>query len=426
MGKVAEKIIMQRKYPKNRENLEFYIQGLIERRFTLRQVSYITKYTTRQLTRLKSRYAAKGKAAFINGHRGLKSKTKVPERIKNQIVNVYKTEFLNFNFNFFAAALHEFYDIHYSYSTIYKILAEAGIESPEKHHKKKKDKIHRPRYRRECGGDLVQIDATPYQWFSWCGDNTYYALHGAIDDAEERITGLCMTENECSYGYYEILSQTIERHGLMFDIYSDRSAIFCATPKEKDKLTVQEQLAGLHEKRTQWQRILTDFRINQILAWSPQAKGRVERMWKTLQGRLPWYFKHYKIKTVEAANIFLKEHYIDIFNKEFSIKREKKAVWRIPPVNWRDLICSRFDRTTNSAGVISFQGYKFQIEARDCARKKIELCIYKDCIKAYMDGKFYAVRLLDELTDGIGETMSVSLKNLIYQYMYSDAKQISA
>ena len=414
------------KYPKNKENLEFYINGLLNNTFTLNQVAYITGYSTRQLTRLKSKYQKVGRIAFVNGHRGIKAKNKITNDTKTKIIDIYKTEFWGFNFNFFSKALGEFYDIHYSYKTIYKILTAAGINSPEKHHIHKKERAHRPRYRREHAGELIQIDATPYQWFSWCGDTNYYALHGAIDDAEERITGLCMTENECSYGYYDILEQTIEKYGLMIDLYSDRSSIFCVTPKEKDKLTIQEQLAGLHEKRTQWQKILTAFHIKQILAWSPQAKGRVERMWRTIQGRLPWYFKHYRIKTVEAANEFLKTKYIDIFNKEFAIERENKGVWRLPPVNWREIICSKFDRTTNNAGVISFQGYKFQVEAKDISKKKIELCIFKDSIKALVDGKFYKIRPLENFTSGIGETMSESLKNVIYQYMYTDAKKLSA
>lgn len=410
------------KHPKNKENLEFYINGLLKNDFTLKQVSYITGYSTRQLTRLKGKYSKAGTAAFINGHKGMKPKNIITQGVKRQIVDIYKTEFLGFNFNFFTKALSEFYNITYSYKTIYKILTQAGIISPEKHKVPKKEKVHRPRYRREQGGDLVQIDATPYQWFRWCGDTAYYTLHGAIDDAEEKITGLCMTENECSYGYFDILEQTIERHGVMFDLYSDRSAIFCVNPKDKDNLTIQEQLAGIHEKKTQWQRILDDFRIKQILAWSPQAKGRVERMWRTLQGRLPWYFKHYKIRTMEAANDFLKTKYIDIFNQEFSIEREKKSIWRVPPVNWKNLICSRYERTTDNSGVISFQGYKFSVNAPNIVKKKIELCIYKDGIKALVDGTYHTVTLRDTLQDGIDETMSTSLKNIIYRYLLSDCK----
>ena len=323
------------KHPKNKKDFEFYIKGLTTGDFTLKQVASITGYSTRQLTNLKKKYTKQGTKAFENGHKGMKPKNRIPNNIKRQIVNIYKTEFLGFNFHFFVKALDEFYDIHYSYKTIYKLLTSAGIDSPEKRHIKKNKPVHRPRYRRERAGELVQIDATPYQWFQWCGDTAYYALHGAIDDAEGCITGLCMTENECSYGYYDILEQTVDNRGVMLEVYSDRSAIFCVNPKDKDKLSTREQLKGLHEKRTQWQRILDDLQIKQILAWSPQAKGRVERMWRTIQGRLPWYFKRYKIKTIEAANAFLKKEYIKIFNDEFAIKREKKAIWRQPPKNYK-------------------------------------------------------------------------------------------
>ena len=414
------------KHPHDRENLAYYLQGLIDNKYTLNQVSRITGYTKSHLCVLKGKFKKKGENVLINGHKGMKPKNTVPDDVKKKIIDTYRTDFDGVNFHFFRKALNDYYDIHYSYRTIYTVLTEAGIESPEKHNKPKKYKVHRPRYRRDSAGDLIQIDATPYQWFLWCGDTSYYTLHGAIDDAEEKLTGLCMTENECSYGYYDILEQTIDRHGLMFDIYSDRSAIFCVNPKDKDKLTIQEQLAGVHEKRTQWQQILDKLRIKQILAWSPQAKGRVERMWRTLQGRLPWYFKHYKIKTIQAANDFLKTKYIDIFNNEFGIVAKKAAVWRKPPANYKDFICSKFERTTDNSGVISFQGYKFSISAPDIAKRKIELCIYKDGMKALIDGVFYPVTLRDNLQDGIGETMSTSLKNIIYEYMLTDCKKICA
>ena len=414
------------KHPKNKDGLEYLLQELIEGNYTLNQVASITGYTPQHLSALKKKYKKFGPKAFVNGHKGMKAKNKVPADVRKKIVDVYKTDFPGINFHFFLKALNDYYGIHYSYKTIYRILTAAGIESPEKHNVKKKDKVHRPRYRRDSAGDLVQIDATPYQWFLWCGDSKYYTLHGAIDDATENLTGLCMTENECSYGYYDILEQTIENHGIMFDLYSDRSAIFCVNPKDREKLTVQEQLAGIHQKRTQWQRILANLHIKQILAWSPQAKGRVERMWRTLQGRLPWYFKRYRIKAVEAANDFLKKTYIKIFNEEFGRGAKCPDVWRVPPVNYKDMICSRHERTTDNSGVVSFQGYKFRIDAPNISKKKIELCIYKDGMKALVDGKYYPVVLRDVLQDGIGETMSVSLKNIIEKYMLTDCKRSCA
>ena len=326
----------------------------------------------------------------------------------------------------FAKLLNELFHIKYSYGSIYAILTKAKIVSPERHRVPKKVSVHRPRYRREREGDMIQIDATPYQWFSWGGDNHCYTLHGAIDDATGKITGLYFCETECSYGYYDILQQTCERFGRPCDIYSDRSAIFCVSPKNKNELTVQEQLQGIHEKRTQWQRILGDLHINQILAWSPQAKGRIERLWRTLQGRLPVYFRYYKIKSIDEANKFLQTKYIEMFHKEFSIEREHASIWRSVPCNFHKVLCSKFMRKTNSQGTFSFQGYQFKVCVKVYANQNFELCIFKDGIKALIDNTYYDVKLEDEITDVLGERMSGALKNIITKYMYSDVKKICA
>lgn len=409
----------------DRKALEPGLRGLIEGRYTLRQVSYITGYSIRQLSRLKGLFQEHGPRALVNGHTGKPSGRRYPDETRERIINIYKKEFSGFNFNFFRHELEESYGMRISYRTIYRILTDAGIESPEKRRKKKQKEVHRPRYRRDCQGELIQVDATPFKWFSWAGDNGYYTLHGAIDDATETITGLTMTLNECSYGYYDILEQTIDRYGVMTEFYSDRSSIFVASKKDKDKLTVQEQLAGIKEKKTQFQRVLDQFRIKQVLAWSPQAKGRVERMWRTLQGRLPWYFRRYKINTIEAANSFMQREYIDIFNKEFAIEREKAPVWRQPHEDWRQHLCSRFPRSVNRAGVFSFQGYRFRILGDDIVSCMVDLCVYKDKLKVLYCGAYYDIELVDDIMDGIGEKMSESLKVIIDKYMLSDTKKLS-
>lgn len=426
----------KKKRQHKRENLAEYLQGLIDKKYSLQQVADFTGYTVVHLCNLKKRFSKEGEKCLINGHTGKEPATKIDSETRNKIIDIYQTEFIEkdkngnvirtYNFNFFKNCLEEFHDIKYSYKSIYNILDEVGIVSPEKHKIKKEKPLHRPRFRREQAGDMIQMDATPYQWFKWCGDTSYYALHGAIDDAKQKATGFSISENECSYGYYDVLEQTALNFGLPHEIYTDRAAIFCATPKNKDKLTIQEQLAGLKEKRTQWQRILSELSVKQILSWTPQARGRIERLWRTLQGRLPWYFKKHKIKTVEAANEFLKNHYIHIFNAEFSFEREKDDVWRTPPVNLKDLICSRFSRRVNSAGVISFQGYKFIVKAPRCARREIELCIFKDGLKALVDNTYYPVEITDDLGTCAGDTMSESLKEILYREMYSDVKQACA
>lgn len=409
-----------------RERLAEYLTGLLEGKFTLRQVSGFTGYSAVHLCNLKKRFRAEGESCLINGHTGKPGARAIPPETREKIVEIYKSDFEGFNFHFFSKALAEFYGINYSYRTIYKILATAEIVSPEKHRAKKEKPVHRPRYRRDREGELIQVDATPFRWFSWCGDNRLYALHGAIDDASEKITGLCITENECSYGYYDVLEQTFLRFGMPAEIYSDRSSIFCVTPKNKANLTIQEELAGLHEKRTQWQRILDDFGIKQVLAWSPQAKGRIERLWRTLQGRLPWYFKRNRIKTPEEANRFLREEYPVIFNREFALVRNKSAAWRDAPANASEMLCSKFRRRVNSAGILSFQGYRFAVKGAHCTGEYVDLCVFKDSVKALFRGRFFSVELQDDLSDCVGDQMSGALKDILSRYMFSDVRKISA
>ena len=138
-------------------------------------------------------------------------------------------------------------------------------------------------------------------------------IHGLIDDATHKPTALYMCENECLLGYQEALRRTYEKYnGLPEAVYSDRSSIFCVTKENLEKVTIQEQLAGIDKSETQWQKMCDELDIKCIFALSPEAKGRIERLWETLQGRLPYIFRFLGINTIEAANEFLST-YIDIF-----------------------------------------------------------------------------------------------------------------
>lgn len=117
-------------------------------------------------------------------------------------------------------------------------------KTPEAHNIKKSDKLHRPRLRRANFGDMLQIDGTPFAWFARFDNYKKYCMVGAVDDATSKITALYITDFECLYGYLEILRQTIQRYGCPREIYSDRAAIFCVTPRNKKNLTQWEELAG--------------------------------------------------------------------------------------------------------------------------------------------------------------------------------------
>ena len=306
-------------------------------------------------------------------------------------------------------------------------MCEYGLVSPEAHKIKKKKEVHRPRLRRECEGDLMQVDGTPFAWFYKFGDDKRYCLSGGIDDATGKITGLYFTENECLYGYLEVLRQTCNTYGVPREIYSDRAAIFCYTPRGKH-ISNWEKLEVMHEKKTQWQRICEELHIHQILAWSPEAKGRVERMWRTVQGQLPiWLYKN-NVKTVEEANKVI-EKYIKEFNKNYAVKAIDDDNFYIDaPADLDDILCAQFPRRADGRGCITFQGTTFYApNAPDFAHRDILLCINENGLYVKYLQQYYPLVPTENFVRQVyGENMPQVVVNIIYRYLYAFGKEISA
>ena len=415
---------------KHKNLLPVYIKGLAAGKYTLAQAAASTGYSVRHLWKLKTEYIKYGFSVLENKNKGRIPVNKKSAELKNRIVALYASQpYCGLNFKYFGECLAQYEDINVSYTTLINIMHEYGIKSPEAHKIKKSKPAHRPRLRRANFGDMLQIDGTPFEWFQRFGNNKKYCMVGAIDDATSKITALYITEHECLYGYMEILRQTIGRYGCPREIYSDRAAIFCVTPKNKKNLTQWEQLAGLHDKKTQWQRILDELSIRQILAWSPEAKGRVERMWLTLQKRLPTELFIAGANTVEKANVFLQK-YVDMFNAQFGVMPAAGDSFFLPcSVDLDVVLSAQFPRRTDSHGCISFHSYKFAVIApRACCRDLILHISERGLFARFAgDNNFYPVELLDDyIGTGLGETMPQVVADIIYRYMYAYAKEISA
>ena len=167
---------------------------------------------------------------------------------------------------------------------------------------------------------MLQADGTPFDWF---GSGEKYSLHGFIDDATGKVTGLYMCKNECLLGYLEVLRQTLENYGIPISLYPDKYSVFFPPKKVNDHITIEEQLNGREKGITQFGRIVEDLGITMFAASSPQAKGRIERLWETLQSRLVTEFRINKITSIEQANKFLIT-YIVKYNSQFAIKPQNK------------------------------------------------------------------------------------------------------
>lgn len=411
----------------HKEILPIYVKGLYNHKYTLKQASESTGYSIVHLSRLKKQYEQYGSKIFEHGNKGRVSKLKIDTNLRQRIACIYSAQYSDVNFCYFQKCLKEFEGINIGLSTLRNIMKEYGLVSPEAHKIKKKKEVHRPRLRRECEGDLLQVDGTPFAWFYKSGDNKRYCLSGGIDDATGKITGLYFTENECLYGYLEVLRQTCNTYGVPREVYSDRAAIFCFTPRGP-KLAQWEKLEVMHEKRTQWQRICEELHIHQILAWSPEAKGRVERMWRTIQGQLPiWLYKN-NVKTIEEANKII-DKYIKSFNDNYAVKAADDDNFYIdPPADLDDILCAQFPRRADGRGCITFQGTTFYApDAPDFSRRDVLLCINESGLYAKYMGQYYPLIPTENFVRQVyGEFMPQVVVNIIYRYLYAYGKEISA
>jgi len=274
---------------------------------------------------------------------------------------------------------------------------------------------------------MLQADGTPHDWF---GVGKKYSLHGFIDDATGTVTGLYMCENECLLGYLEVTRQTLKNFGIPLSLYPDKYSVFFPNPAKEDQLTIEEQLRGVSKAVTQFGRIMDELGIEMFPASSPQAKGRIERLWETLQSRLVTEFRINGITTIEQANAFLPK-YIKKYNKKFTIMAQDEASAFVPlpnKINLDILLCVRIARTTDNAGVFSINNCKFAVESKDIPPKaKITVLISKEAgIKALYKDKLYKISDVDFINNGAnipkGGALSNGIQLLIQEYFLKDAK----
>lgn len=409
----------------SKDEFKKYYKLVKEKKLTNKVAAKACHYTPEQFSKLRKRFEREGDRIFIHGQQGKPSHNKKFEKVKEFVVQGYLREFDEktnpISFQYWTDELNEEYGIKISYSTVYNFLTEAGISSPEKH-KTKREPVQRIQFRRKNFGELIQWDATPYQWFLWCGDTRYYTLHGALDDSTSRFLALYMTEFECSYGYLECRRQVLENFGIELEDYSDKSPVFSNNSKDALALDKDEQLAGITRKQPLWQKIDDELGIELHLANSPQAKGKIERGWKTVQGRLPALFKKHKIHNIEEANIFLKDVFIDYYEKHFGkTVMGRISVFREIPkeLNLDNILCVKERRTVNRHGCISFKNMRIKVIGIERYGIVGELCINEKGLWFLYKGRTYGVEIKNELHN-LADSAAQTLENIIYKYMYEE------
>jgi transposase len=338
---------------------------------TVREASEALGLSERQVKRLKKKVRDGGADGVVHGNAGKPPSNRIPDETKAELLRLWRRpEHAGCNFLHFAEIMGREHGIDISYASLYAIMRGEGISPPKT---KRRSKPHRRRKRRAQAGLLLQMDATPFAWFR--GGGRRYALHGAIDDATGQATGLFMTENECLHGYFETLRRTVGNFGVPVSAYADRHAIFQSPNAKRHEID-----ASVPMNDTQFGRCLKELGVTLITARSPQAKGRVERLWGTLQGRLPVEFAIRGIKTADEANAFL-ETYVYEFNANFAVEPEnaQSAFRRLGGGEDMDrILCVKETRVIDAGGVFSYGGKSFRVIDKDAplpAKTRISVLI---------------------------------------------------
>jgi hypothetical protein len=290
--------------------------------------------------------------------------------------------------------------------------------SPKKRRKRKEK--HERRERREKFGELLQTDATPYDWFQ-TGET--FALHGYIDDARGMVTGLHLSKNECMDGYLEAFRQTLTDYGTPEALYADGLSIFFGK-KKNEELTIEEELSGTFSRKTQFGQICDTLGVELIHARSSQAKGRVERLWETLQSRLPIEFAMRGIQTVEAANVFLKDEFRAMFNARFGVNESAKSCFVPLPksVLLDRLLSYKITRKLDCGGCFTWHSMRFKVEGKLASCKVTLLVSNRLGVVVEYNDVLYKVKPLTFKNENIATTDSVEaiLSRFVFRYCFKN------
>jgi hypothetical protein len=276
----------------------------------------------RQLWRLRAAYLRSGPAGLVHGNRGRASPRRLGAALRARIIELRQTCYGELNDTHFGELLAERDGISLSRETLRQVLRGAAIPSPRRRRAPK----HRSRRERmPAAGLLLQLDGSRHDWLE--GRGPWLTLVGAIDDATGIVPAAVFREQEDAAGYLEILRSTLEAHGLPVAVYHDRHGSFIPTRRGAPREDVPPGEPSL----SQVGRALTELGIGSIVARSPEAKGRIERLWGTWQDRLRVELRLAGVVDLAGANAFL-PGFLARFNARFAVPpADPEPAWRRSP-----------------------------------------------------------------------------------------------
>jgi transposase len=313
------------------------------------EAAEIIGVSDRTMRRWRERYQEGGYDGLYDRRKRRPSPKRIAMKTAEKVLQLYREKYFDFNVRHFHEKLAEEHGVQISYTWVKMALQGAGLVN-----KQRRRRTHRRRRpRRPLPGMLLHIDASKHAWF---GDGRYYDLITILDDATSEIYYAQLVEEEGTRTLMPAVREVIEQQGIFCALYSDRASHFFVTPRAGGKVDENQV--------TQLGRALKELGIKMIPAYSPQARGRMERSYRTWQGRLPQELRLRKMTTLVEANGFLRQHYQAEFNRRFAVTAAGKGSafvrTRRKDLDW--VFSIQHERTVNQDNTIALDNRILQIE----------------------------------------------------------------
>ncbi|MFH1563551.1 MAG: ISNCY family transposase [Nitrospirota bacterium] len=329
------------------------IYKVIEKELTQIEAADILGLSERQIRRITKRVSAEGEKGIIHCLRGKPSSQRIQKETKDKAINLYKGKYQGFVSTLVNEKLFEIDKIKLSDETLREWLIEEGEWKRSRKHRK-----HRKwRERKHYFGQMIQMDGSHHDWLE--GKCSKLVLMGYIDDATNTVFAR-FYDYEGTIPAMDSFRGYIEQYGIPQSLYLDKHSTY----KSNAKITVEEELEGKREPKSQFERVLDELGVEVIHANSPQAKGRIERLFRTFQDRVIKEMRLVGIDTKEEANKFL-EGYLPLYNKRFSIvlSRESNLHRRLPvEMNLDSILSIKTKRVLRNDFTITHNKQLYQIE----------------------------------------------------------------
>jgi len=390
-------IIMSKK---EMEQIEIF-EKLIRKEINQNGGAKILGITERHLRRKIKNFKKTGPSSLIHKNRGKISNRKWDIEKEKFAINLLKREWQGFGPTFAAEKLFELYRIKISEETLRKSMIKHGIWAANN----RKIKHRNRRLRKSCFGIMVQLDGSPHDWFE--GRASKCTLLVFIDDATSKIVWLEFVKSESVEAVMNATLNYFMAYGMPRSFYVDYGSVFSVNTNNPDR-----------EKITQFERALKELDIKIIHAGSPQAKGRVERSNRTHQDRLIKEMRLRNISTIEAANQFLRDCYMNQHNVKFAKEpADSTNVHRpIQGINLNNIFCIKEERKLNNDFTILYQKRIFQLDAqqRTIIKPKDDITV-----NVHLDGSIrLSIRKIDLFFKEVNERVKQQPKEKIVKDYY--------